>query len=93
MSQSLIAPSDVVNTTCCDTLRGMKGLKNWMESTGTTQVELGKRVGIGQNAVSMIVNGKRQPSFGVALKLAKVTGMGIAELVMGPKPTPRRRRA
>lgn len=48
---------------------------------GLTQVELAAKLGVSQGAVSMIERGDRMPSMKMLLKLSKVLGVSIEDLI------------
>lgn len=59
----------------------MKIVQQWMLEHGITQGQLGARLGITQSAVSRLLTGRRRPSIGVLVKLARVTGLPAEDLL------------
>ena len=53
-------------------------IKQLRESAGLSQNELGRRAGISGQAVSLIEAGKRDPTWGSVLKLARALGVTIS---------------
>jgi len=53
-------------------------LKEYLEKTGLTQADFGKRVRCSQGYVSLLASGKRSPSFSVALRIQKKTGGAVS---------------
>lgn len=49
-------------------------LHDWLEKTGTTQVEFSERSGVPQPLVSKYAAGKRRPHLDYALAIEKATG-------------------
>ena len=62
-----------------------KSLQDWMERTGTTQVELARRVRMPESQLSQLLKGSRRCSLMRALALSKVTGVPVEKLVEWPK--------
>lgn len=55
-------------------------LKDVLKEKGITGKELALRVGITENALSMIINGKRQPRFELLIAIAKTLDVDIRDL-------------
>lgn len=56
-------------------------LAAWFERSGFKQREVAERLGITEGHLSLIVNGKRQPSLTLAVKISELTGISSAELL------------
>lgn len=56
-------------------------LGEFLEATGTTQVDFADRVGILQSTVSRIVNGARTPSLELAIRIAEEANIPLESLV------------
>jgi len=67
-------------------IKPYSSLQDWMERTGTTQVELARRAGLPQSQLSQLLKGSRRCSVMKALALSKVTGVPVEKLVAWPKP-------
>lgn len=61
----------------------MQKLREWMKKSGTTQMALAKTMGVRQGAISGWLIGRTEPGFKKLLKLSKVTGLSIDELIRG----------
>lgn len=59
----------------------MKNLKLIRKARGLKQKELANIVGVSESAISQYENGKKQPSFEIALKLAEALDCESADLV------------
>jgi transcriptional regulator with XRE-family HTH domain len=57
-----------------------KTLQEYFERTGTTQVELAKRLRISQAHLSQIMNGLRSPSLELAVLIEDETGVPMRSL-------------
>ncbi len=57
-------------------------LKSVMKALGMSQVELSKRSGLTQAAISQIINGERDPSLETVVKILKVIPVNFERLVM-----------
>ena len=58
-------------------------LRGWLAAHGVILVDFAAAIGIGPSHLSLIINGKRQPSLGVALKIQRLTGIAPAEIRPG----------
>ena len=67
-------------------IKAYSSLQDWMERTGTTQVELARRAGLPQSQLSQLLKGSRRCSVMKALALSHVTGVPVEKLVAWPKP-------
>jgi hypothetical protein len=56
-------------------------LRDFIQRTGTTESELGKKANICQSHVNMIKNGKRRPTPEVAAVLEAITGIPLRNLL------------
>lgn len=59
----------------------MSKLKKYLEASDMTQAELAIAVGVSQPTVCDWVNGGMSPSLGNLVVLARITGIGLDELV------------
>lgn len=59
----------------------MKALEDYLQLTGMTQAELGKRAGMEASAINHIMKGRREPRISNLRKLSKATGISIENLV------------
>lgn len=59
----------------------MKALRSWLESTGTTQTELGRLCGVSQATISDILRGIHMPSARLLKRLVEVTGVSADKLL------------
>lgn len=59
----------------------MKKMKFFREKKGMNQTELAQAVGISQGEISSYESGVKSPRVNVALAIAEVLGVTIAELV------------
>lgn len=59
----------------------MKNLKQLRKAKGFTQKRLGELVGVSESAINQYENGKRLPSFEVALKIAEELDCEFTDLV------------
>lgn len=57
-------------------------LKQYMEASGRTQLELADEVGISQPHLNQIIAGNRRPSPDVAAKLEKITGVPFRTILL-----------
>ncbi|MCG8207062.1 helix-turn-helix transcriptional regulator [Tenacibaculum finnmarkense genomovar finnmarkense] len=60
-------------------------LKDLLKEKGITGKELARKVDKTENAISMILNNKRQPRFELLLKIADVLDVDIKELFVSTK--------
>ncbi|MBE7653526.1 helix-turn-helix transcriptional regulator [Tenacibaculum finnmarkense] len=60
-------------------------LKDLLKEKGITGKELARKVDKTENAISMILNNKRQPRFELLLKIADVLNVDIKELFVSTK--------
>lgn len=60
-------------------------LKEVLKEKGVTGKELSEKVGITENAISMIINDKRQPRFNLLLQIAEVLDVDIRDLFYSTK--------
>ncbi|MCD8400319.1 helix-turn-helix transcriptional regulator [Tenacibaculum finnmarkense] len=60
-------------------------LKDLLKEKGITGKELAQKVDKTENAISMILNNKRQPRFELLLKIAGVLNVDIKELFVSTK--------
>jgi plasmid maintenance system antidote protein VapI len=58
--------------------RGAVALAKWIETKGKTQTWVGLRVGVRQSSISALVSGTFEPSLETAIRLEKLTGIGVA---------------
>jgi len=58
----------------------MSNLKKAREEKKITQREISSKIGISQQAYSLIENGNNQPSLGVAFKIADILEKDIRQL-------------
>lgn len=61
-------------------------LKEILKEKGTTGKDLAAQVGVTENALSMIINGKRQPRFELLINISKALDVDIRELFEPTKP-------
>ena len=59
----------------------MKKMKFYREQKGLNQTELAEAIGISQSEISSYESGVKSPRINVALAIAEVLGVTIAELV------------
>jgi len=59
----------------------MEALRRYLETTGTTQTEFAKRVGVTQVTVSNLVNGVHGPSMALLRDLVRETGLSADDLL------------
>ena len=57
------------------------GIKKARVARGMSQVELAKRIGVGQSAVSMWETGNAMPRAGKLKEIAEVLGCSVGELI------------
>ena len=62
-------------------------LKEVLKEKGLTGKELSETVGVTENAISMIINNKRQPRFDLLLQIAMTLDVDIRELFKSTKET------
>ena len=60
-----------------------KNLKEYRESKGLTQNELGALVGVTQGAIAQFENGSSLPNIKTAVRIAEVLGVTCEQLVKG----------
>lgn len=60
-------------------------LKEVIKEKGTTGKELASIVDITENALSLIINGKRQPRFELLVEIAKALDVDVRELFIPTK--------
>lgn len=60
-------------------------LKDVLKEKGVTGKELSSKVDITENALSMIINGKRQPRFELLIEISKVLDVDVRELFVPTK--------
>ncbi len=65
-------------------------LRELREAAGLSQKELADRMGVQQTAVSWWERGRREPSFGNAVKLAEALGVNVLAFLEEPAPVPRK---
>jgi plasmid maintenance system antidote protein VapI len=56
-----------------------RNLREFLDDTGTTQVELAKLVGTGQSTISKVING-HGVSFALALRIARIARIPVESL-------------
>lgn len=56
-------------------------LRSYMRSTGATQTEIARALGVSQATISMILSGTRRPSLSLALKLARLASIPVESLM------------
>lgn len=61
-------------------------IKDIIREKGITGKDLAFRIGITENALSLIINGKRQPRFELLAEIAKDLDVDIRELFESSKP-------
>jgi transcriptional regulator with XRE-family HTH domain len=61
--------------------RHYPNLAAYLDENGITQAEFAARMGIGQAAVSRILNGSRRPSLPLALRIAAEANIPIESLM------------
>lgn len=64
------------------TKRSFATLTEYLEATGTTQMELAARVGVSQAQMSHLVRRFVEPKLGLALRLHAETGVPLEALVL-----------
>ncbi len=52
-------------------------LRRWRESNGQTQVAMAAKIGVTPSYLSMIENGQKMPSLGVAKRISLATDNGV----------------
>lgn len=57
-------------------------LGRWAEKERYSQQELAKKLGVTPSYLSLLVNGLRVPSLGLAVKIADLTGIPEAKLLL-----------
>lgn len=62
-----------------------KNLSQILDDLGMSQVELARRSGLTPAAVSQIINGEREPSFGTIVKILDVIPIQFEKLLKGGK--------
>ena len=62
-------------------------LKELLKEKGVTGKELAEKVDITENAISMIINNKRQPRFELLLEIAETLDVDIRDLFNSTKNT------
>jgi len=62
-------------------MKGIPALQEWLEETGTTQVQLAREIQVSQPTISDWVNGNITPSVDNLVRLSGVTGISIERLV------------
>ncbi len=65
----------------------MLRIKEILQGKGITSKDLAEKLSITENALSLIVNGKRQPRFELLLKIAKELDVDVRELFQPTKET------
>ena len=60
-------------------------LKKWMARTGTSGVQLAKKMGVTSTAVYKWANGEGRPGYDRAVKLSKLTDISVSDLMGGSK--------
>lgn len=60
-------------------------LKDILKEKGITGKELSVKVGVTENALSMIINGKRQPRFELLIDISKELNVDVRELFVPTK--------
>ena len=55
-------------------------LKEYRSRLGINQTELGKRVGVSRQTISLIERGDYSPSVTLALKLARICGVQVEDI-------------
>ncbi|MES2602130.1 MAG: helix-turn-helix transcriptional regulator [Pseudomonadota bacterium] len=58
-------------------------LRDWRRQNGITLQALAEKVGVTQSHLSEIENGNNDPSFGLAIKLSRETGISLASFANG----------
>lgn len=67
----------MILTTIAKSNSSVKKVREFRESLGLTQKELGERVGVSRQAINAIETGKFDPSIWLAHDLAKLFGVSI----------------
>ncbi len=65
--------------------REYRSLHEYLDRTGSTQRRLAKKAGMSEQALSMLLRGSRRCSIVKALRLAKITGVPVENLIEWPK--------
>lgn len=56
-------------------------LADYFEQTGKSKRSLARRLNVSESYISHIAAGRKQPSLGIALRLAEATGVPVSSLV------------
>jgi transcriptional regulator with XRE-family HTH domain len=66
-------------------------LREYLKTSGVSQKQLARRLGVHQSTISMLVHGLRAARFKLAQKIHDKTGVPIEKLLVAAHPRPRRR--
>jgi len=65
--------------------RAPKSLHEWLDRTGRTQKWLAQQIGVTDAHISMLLRGSRRCSVEKAIRLSKLTGVAVENLVAWPR--------